>query len=126
MDTIDKNNLKVLRLDNGDILFSEVKVNPKTKDNGYLELNWPMKVLVKMDRDTDATHLALLKWLPFTDETAVPIAARCIISISNLGEEFKPFFLSTVEEAATDNKQSELNRMSRILMEFDENNALLN
>ena len=126
MEEIEKDNLKVLRLDNGDILFSEVIVNPKTKHDGYLELHYPMKVLMRMDHENEATHLALLKWLPFTDEIAVPIAARCIISISKLGEEFKPFYLSTIEEANSDDKQSELNRMSRILMEFDESNALLN
>ena len=89
MTQLDEKDLKVIRLDNGEILFSKVLVTDKSKDNGYLELHWPMKVLVKHDDETRQTQLALLKWLPFTDTTSVPLAARCIMSVSNLGEEYK-------------------------------------
>ena len=75
---LDNENLKVIRLDNGEIIFSKVVVNDKSRDNGYLELHWPMKVMMKFNEDEKSTQLALLKWLPFTDTTFVPLAARCI------------------------------------------------
>jgi len=94
MAELDDENLKVIRLDNGEILFSKVLVTDKSKDNGYLELHWPMKVLMKFDDEQKSTQLALLKWLPFTDTTSVPLAARCIMSVSDLGEEYKNFYLT--------------------------------
>ena len=47
---LDKEDLKVVRLENGEILFSKVLINEKSKNNGYLELHWPMKVLIKYDQ----------------------------------------------------------------------------
>ena len=35
MPELDKDNLKVIRLDNGEIIFSKVIVTDKSKDNGY-------------------------------------------------------------------------------------------
>jgi len=119
MAELDTENLKVIRLDNGEILFSKVLVTDKSKDNGYLELHWPMKVLMKFNDVEKSTSLALLKWLPFTDTTTVPLAARCIMSVSDLGEEYKKFYLSSVLEDTTNNKDQELNKMSRILAEFE-------
>ena len=58
---LDNENLKVIRLDNGEIIFSKIVVNDKSKDNGYLELHWPMKVLMKFDEEEKTTQLALLK-----------------------------------------------------------------
>ena len=116
---LDKENLKVIRLDNGEILFSKVLVTDKSKTNGYLELHWPMKVLMKFDEQEKSTSLALLKWLPFTDTTSVPLAARCIMSVSDLGEEYKKFYLSSVLEDTSNNQDQELNKMSRILAEFE-------
>ena len=46
---LDKKDLKVIRLDNGEILFSKVLVSDTSKSNGYLELHWPMKVLMKFN-----------------------------------------------------------------------------
>ena len=97
---LDKNNLKVIRLDNGEILFSKVLVTDKSKTNGYLELHWPMRVLMKFNDEAKSTSLALLKWLPFTDTTFVPLAARCIMSVSELGKEYKDFYLNSVKESA--------------------------
>ena len=119
MAELDTENLKVIRLDNGEILFSKVLVTDKSKDNGYLELHWPMKVLMKHNDVEKSTSLALLKWLPFTDTTSVPLAARCIMSVSDLGEEYKKFYLSSVREDTTNNQDQELNKMSRILAEFE-------
>ena len=119
MAELDNENLKVIRLDNGEILFSKVLVTDKSKDNGYLELHWPMKVLMKFDAEEKSTHLALLKWLPFTDTTSVPLAARCIMSVSDLGEEYKKFYLSSVLEDSTNTQDQELNKMSKILAEFE-------
>ena len=119
MAELDTENLKVIRLDNGEILFSKVLVTDKSKDNGYLELHWPMKVLMKFNDVEKSTSLALLKWLPFTDTTSVPLAARCIMSVSDLGEEYKKFYLSSVLEDTTNNQDQELNKMSRILAEFE-------
>ena len=116
---LDNENLKVIRLDNGEILFSKVLVTDKSKDNGYLELHWPMKVLMKFDGEQKSTQLALLKWLPFTDTTSVPLAARCIMSVSDLGEEYKNFYLSSVREDTTNTQDQELNKMSKILAEFE-------
>ena len=119
MAELDNENLKVIRLDNGEILFSKVLVTDKSKDNGYLELHWPMKVLMKFDAEEKSTQLALLKWLPFTDTTSVPLAARCIMSVSDLGEEYKSFYLSSVREDTTNTQDQELNKMSKILAEFE-------
>ena len=119
MAELDNENLKVIRLDNGEILFSKVLVTDKSKDNGYLELHWPMKVLMKFDDEQKSTQLALLKWLPFTDTTSVPLAARCIMSVSDLGEEYKNFYLNSVREDTTNTQDQELNKMSKILAEFE-------
>ena len=116
---LDENNLKVIRLDNGEILFSKVLVTDTSKSNGYLELHWPMRVLMKFDDEAKSTSLALLKWLPFTDTTFVPLAARCIMSVSDLGKEYKDFYLNSVKESAEESTKQEMNRMSKILADFE-------
>ena len=116
---LDEQDLKVIRLDNGEILFSKVIIPDKSKNSGYLELHWPMKVLVKYDEEQKSTHVALLKWLPFTDVTSVPLAARCIMSVSELGEEYKKFYLNTVRESNTESMEEEMNKMSKILADFN-------
>ena len=116
---LDENNLKVIRLDNGEILFSKVLVSDKSKSNGYLELHWPMKVLMKFNDGEKSTSLALLKWLPYTDTTFVPLAARCIMSVSELGKEYKDFYLNSVKESAEESTKQEMNRMSKILADFE-------
>ncbi len=116
---LDNENLKVIRLDNGEILFSKVLVTDKSKTNGYLELHWPMRVLMKFDEEAKSTSLALLKWLPFTDTTHVPLAARCIMSVSDLGEEYKGFYLNSVNEDSTQTRDQELNKMSKLLEDFE-------
>ena len=116
---LDKKDLKVIRLDNGEILFSKVLVSDTSKSNGYLELHWPMRVLMKFDDEAKSTSLALLKWLPFTDTTFVPLAARCIMSVSELGKEYKGFYLNSVKESAEESPDREMNRMSKILADFE-------
>ena len=116
---LDENNLKVIRLDNGEILFSKVLVTDKSKTNGYLELHWPMRVLMKFDDEAKSTSLALLKWLPFTDTTFVPLAARCIMSVSELGKEYKDFYLNSVGECVGESTKQEMNRMSKILADYE-------
>ena len=116
---LDENDLKVIRLDNGEIIFSKVLVTDKSKTNGYLELHWPMRVLMKFDDEAKSTSLALLKWLPFTDTTFVPLAARCIMSVSELGKEYKDFYLNSVKESAEESTKQEMNRMSKILADFE-------
>jgi hypothetical protein len=49
-----KENLKVIRLDNGEILFSKITV-PENKNDGYLELQWPMRVYMKFNHEEMAT-----------------------------------------------------------------------
>ena len=119
MTELDKDNLKVIRLDNGEIIFSKVVVNDKSKDNGYLELHWPMKVMMKFDEEEKTTQLALLKWLPFTDTTFVPLAARCIMSVSSLGEQYQDFYLNSVREDNDHTPEQELTKMSKILADFE-------
>ena len=116
---LDNENLKVIRLDNGEIIFSKVVVNDKSRDNGYLELHWPMKVMMKFNDDEKSTQLALLKWLPFTDTTFVPLAARCIMSVSSLGEEYQDFYLNSVREDSEHTSEQGLTKMSKILAEFE-------
>ena len=116
---LDNKNLKVIRLDNGEILFSKVLVTASSKTTGYLELHWPMRVLMKFDDEAKSTSLALLKWLPFTDTTFVPLAARCIMSVSELGEEYKGFYLNSVKESAEDSTKQEMNKMSKILADYE-------
>ena len=119
MAELDKEDLKVIRLDNGEIIFSKVLVTDKSKDNGYLELHWPMKVLLKFNDDEQTTSLALLKWLPFTDTTFVPLAARCIMSVSELGKEYKDFYLNSVKEDNNLTHREELSKMSKILADYE-------
>ena len=116
---LDKKDLKVIRLDNGEIIFSKVLVSGK--NDGYLELHWPMKLLMKFNIDEKSTQLALLKWLPFTDTTQVPLAARCVMSVSDLGEEYQDFYLNSVQEDSTHTQDQELNKMSKILADFEPN-----
>ena len=116
---LDENDLKVIRLDNGEILFSKVLVTDTSKSNGYLELHWPMRVLMKFDDESKSTSLALLKWLPFTDTTFVPLAARCIMSVSELGKEYKDFYLNSVGECVGESTKQEMNRMSKILADYE-------
>ena len=116
---LDNENLKVIRLDNGEIIFSKVVVNDKSRDNGYLELHWPMKVMMKFDEEEKTTQLALLKWLPFTDTTFVPLAARCIMSVSSLGEEYQDFYLNSVREDSEHTSEQGLTKMSKILADFE-------
>ena len=116
---LDNENLKVIRLDNGEIIFSKVVVNDKSRDNGYLELHWPMKVMMKFNDDEKSTQLALLKWLPFTDTTFVPLAARCIMSVSSLGEQYQDFYLNSVREDSEHTSEQELTKMSKILADFE-------
>ena len=116
---LDKENLKVIRLDNGEIIFSKVVVNDRSKDNGYLELHWPMKVMMKFDDNEKSTQLALLKWLPFTDTTFVPLAARCIMSVSSLGKQYQDFYLNSVKEDSEHTSEQELTKMSKILADFE-------
>ena len=116
---LDENDLKVIRLDNGEILFSNVLVTDTSKSNGYLELHWPMKVLMKFDDEAKSTSLALLKWLPFTDTTFVPLATRCIMSVSELGKEYKDFYLNSVKESTEESTKQEMNRMSKILADYE-------
>ena len=116
---LDNENLKVIRLDNGEIIFSKVVVNDKSRDNGYLELHWPMKVMMKFNDDEKSTQLALLKWLPFTDTTFVPLAARCIMSVSELGEDYQEFYINSVKEDNDHTPEQELTKMSKILADFE-------
>ena len=116
---LDEKDLKVIRLDNGEILFSKVLVTEGSKSNGYLELHWPMRVLMKFDDEAKSTSLALLKWLPFTDTTFVPLATRSIMSVSELGKEYKDFYLNSVKESTEESPKQEMNRMSKILADFE-------
>jgi|TARA_B100001079_G_scaffold169537_1_gene145500 hypothetical protein len=116
---LNEEDLKVIRLDNGEILFSKVVVSDKSKNSGYLELHWPMKVLVRYDEEQKSTHVALLKWLPFTDVTSVPLAARCIMSVSELGRDYKKFYIETIKESSTESMEEEMNKMSKILSDFN-------
>ena len=119
MEKLDKDNLKVIRLDNGEIIFSKVVVNDRSKDNGYLELHWPMKVMMKFNDDKRESQMALLKWLPFTDTTFVPLAARCIMSVSELGEDYQEFYINSVKEDSDHTPEQELTKMSKILADFE-------
>ena len=78
-----------------------------------------MKVLMKFDDEQKSTQLALLKWLPFTDTTIVPLAARCIMSVSNLGEEYKEFYINSVRENKDHSAEEERNKMAKILADFE-------
>ena len=119
MEELNKENLKVIRLDNGEILFSKVLVTDKSKTNGYLELHWPMKVLMKFDDEAKVTQLALLKWLPFTDNTHIPLSTRSIMSVSDLGENYQDLYLNSVNEDNSHNQDQELSKMSTILRDFE-------
>ena len=116
---LDNKNLKVIKLDNGEILFSKVQVTDTSKTNGYLELHWPMKVLMKFDDEAKVTQLALLKWLPFTDNTQIPLSTRSIMSVSDLGENYQDLYLNSVNEDNSHNQDQELSKMSTILRDFE-------
>jgi len=116
---LDNKNLKVIKLENGEILFSKVQVTDTSKTNGYLELHWPMKVLMKFDDEAKVTQLALLKWLPFTDNTQIPLSTRSIMSVSDLGENYQDLYLNSVNEDNSHNQDQELSKMSTILRDFE-------
>ena len=120
----DTKDLKVIRLDNGEILFSKVKVTEKS--SGYLELHWPMKVHIRYDDTNQTSQLALLKWLPFTDSTSIPIAAKCIMTVTTLAEQFRSFYLDSIKEASEESMDEELQKMSKILADFNYDGTLMN
>ena len=116
---LDNKNLKVIKLGNGEIIFSKVQVTDASKTSGYLELHWPMKVLMKFDDEAKVTQLALLKWLPFTDTTHVPLSTRSIMSVSELGKDFQDFYINSVEEDRVLDRDQELDKMSKILADYE-------
>ena len=116
---LDNKNLKVIKLENGEILFSKVQVTDTSKTNGYLELHWPMKVLMKFDDEAKVTQLALLKWLPFTDNTQVPLSTSSIQSVSDLGVKYQDLYLNSVNEDNSHNHEQELSKMSTLLRDFE-------
>ena len=118
---LDNKNLKVIKLGNGEILFSKVQVTDTSKTSGYLELHWPMKVLMKHDKEEKVTQLALLKWLPFTDNTQIPLSTRSIMSVSDLGENYQDLYLNSVSEDNTHTQDQELSKMSTLLRDFEPN-----
>ena len=116
---LDNKNLKVIKLGNGEILFSKVQVSDTSKTNGYLELHWPMKVLMKFDDEAKVTQLALLKWLPFTDNTQVPLSTSSIQSVSDLGVNYQDLYLNSVNEDNSHNQEQELSKISTLLRDFE-------
>tara|TARA_B110000438_G_scaffold299748_1_gene350585 strand:+ start:486 stop:866 length:381 start_codon:yes stop_codon:yes gene_type:complete len=116
---LDNKNLKVIKLGNGEIIFSKVQVTDTSKTSGYLELHWPMKVLMKFDDDAKVTQLALLKWLPFTDNTQVPLSTSSIQSVSDLGEKYQDLYLNSVNEDNSHNQEQELSKISTLLRDFE-------
>ena len=118
---LDNKNLKVIKLGNGEIIFSKVQVTDASKTSGYLELHWPMKVLMKFDDGAKVTQLALLKWLPFTDNTQVPLSTSSIQSVSDLGVNYQDLYLNSVNEDNSHNQEQELSKMSTLLRDFEPN-----
>ena len=116
---LDNKNLKVIKLGNGEILFSKVQVTDTSKTSGYLELHWPMKVLMKFDDEAKVTQLALLKWLPFTDNTQVPLSTSSIQSVSDLGVNYQDLYLNSVNEDNSHNQEQELSKISTLLRDFE-------
>ena len=116
---LDNKNLKVIKLGNGEILFSKVLVTDTSKTSGYLELHWPMKVLMKFNDEARVTQLALLKWLPFTDNTQIPLSTRSIQSVSDLGANYQELYLNSVNEDNSHNQDQELSKMSTLLRDFE-------
>ena len=116
---LDNKNLKVIKLGTGEIIFSKVQVTDTSKTSGYLELHWPMKVLMKFDDEAKVTQLALLKWLPFTDNTQIPLSTRSIQSVSDLGVNYQDLYLNSVNEDNSHNQDQELSKMSTILRDFE-------
>ena len=116
---LDNKNLKVIKLGNGEIIFSKVQVTDTSKTSGYLELHWPMKVLMKFDDDAKVTQLALLKWLPFTDNTQVPLSTSSIQSVSDLGVNYQDLYLNSVNEDNSHNQDQELSKISTLLRDFE-------
>jgi hypothetical protein len=118
---LDNKNLKVIKLGNGEIIFSKVQVTDTSKTSGYLELHWPMKVIMKFDDEAKVTQLALLKWLPFTDNTQIPLSTRSIQSVSDLGVNYQDLYLNSVNEDNSHNQEQELSKISTILRDFEPN-----
>ena len=116
---LDNKNLKVIKLGTGEIIFSKVQVTDTSKTSGYLELHWPMKVLMKFDDEAKVTQLALLKWLPFTDNTQVPLSTSSIQSVSDLGVNYQDLYLNSVNEDNSHNQDQELSKMSTLLRDFE-------
>ena len=74
---------------------------------------------MKFNDDKRETQLALLKWLPFTDTTHVPLSTRSIMSVSELGKDFQDFYINSVEEDRVLDRDQELDKMSKILADYE-------
>jgi hypothetical protein len=46
------------------------------------------------------------------------------MSVSELGEEYKKFYLNTVKESNTGSMEEEMNKMSKILADFEPNGLM--
>jgi hypothetical protein len=48
------------------------------------------------------------------------------MSVSELGKEYKNFYLNSVKESAEESTEQEMNRMSKILADYDPSGLLMN
>jgi hypothetical protein len=79
---------KYIHLSNGDHLFTELRF-PKEK-TGFFKLKKPLKLTMK--EDDQHVHFGFIPWIPFSDDDEVPLAAKSIITIANLNDEYTKMY----------------------------------
>ena len=95
-----KNKFKFVQLTNGDRIFAEIDM--KESENGFLKLKKPLK-LFSAENDV-SIHYSFTPWIPFTDDEKVPLAAKSIVTIASLNDEF--ITMNNRAEENTENKKS--------------------
>ena len=106
---IKKNKFKFVQLTNGDRIFAEIDM--KESENGFLKLKKPLK-LFSAENDV-SIHYSFTPWIPFTDDEKVPLAAKSIVTIATLNDEFITMYNRALEntenpEETTSNLEQEI------------------
>ena len=104
-----KNKFKFVQLTNGDRIFAEIDM--KDSEKGFLKLKKPLK-LFSAENDV-SIHYSFTPWIPFTDDEKVPLAAKSIVTIATLNDEFITMYNRALEntknpEEMTSNLEQEI------------------
>ena len=102
-----KNKFKFVQLTNGDRIFAEIDM--KESENGFLKLKKPLK-LFSAENDV-SIHYSFTPWIPFTDDEKVPLAAKSIVTIATLNDEFITMYNRALEN--TENPEEMISNLEQ-------------